>query len=84
MTTTTISYTISSMTTSTNTTKQRLTLFLKPSVIRHSKATAIVEGMTLTQLVEKALIEYLPEKIVLKKGGESQISKNIKVNKNEE
>lgn len=47
--------------------KQRLTLFLKSSIIKHARATAIIEDVTLTQLVEKALIAYLPEEIVLKK-----------------
>jgi hypothetical protein len=47
--------------------RQRLTLFLKPSVIKHARATAIVEDITLTKLVEEALIAYLPEEIVLKK-----------------
>lgn len=47
--------------------RQRLTLFLKPSVIKHARATAIVEDVTLTKLVEKALIAYLPEEILLKK-----------------
>ncbi len=65
----------------TTTTKKRLTLFLNPSVIKHSRATAIVEGITLTQLVEKALTEYLPEEIVLKKSGESKISKKAKATK---
>ncbi len=50
-----------------NTSKQRLTLFLKPSVIKHAKAAAIIEDMTLAQLVEKSLTEYLPEKIVIEK-----------------
>lgn len=51
----------------TDATRQRLTLFLKPSIIKHARATAIVEELSLTQLVEKALIAYLPEEIVLKK-----------------
>lgn len=51
----------------TDTTRQRLTLFLKPSIIKHARATAIVEDKTLTKLVEDALITYLPEEIVLKK-----------------
>jgi len=51
----------------TNNVKQRLTLFLKPSVIKHAKAAAIIEDVTLAKLVEKALTEYLPEKIVIEK-----------------
>ena len=73
-------------TTTTTSTKssQRLTLFLKPSVIKHSRATAIIEGITLTQLVEKALIEYLPEEIVLKKSGKNKISKKTKITQKKE
>jgi hypothetical protein len=48
-------------------TRQRLTLFLKHSIVKHARATAIVEDKTLTKLVEDALIAYLPEEIVLKK-----------------
>lgn len=47
--------------------KQRVTLFLKPAILKHAKAEAIVEDITLTQIVEKALISYLPAEIVLKK-----------------
>ncbi len=47
--------------------KHRATLFLKPSIVKHAKAQAIVEDITLTKLVEKALIAYLPAEIVLKK-----------------
>ncbi len=48
-------------------TKQRITLFLNPSISKHAKAQAIVEDMTLTALVEKALISYLPKETVIKK-----------------
>lgn len=51
----------------TDTVRQRLTLFLKPSIVKHARAEAIVEDITLTKLVEKALTAYLPEQIVLKK-----------------
>lgn len=47
--------------------RQRLTLFLKPAIIKHARATAIVKEITLTKLVEDALSAYLPEEIVLKK-----------------
>lgn len=47
--------------------RQRLTLFLNPSIVKHARAEAIVEDITLTKLVEKALIAYLPAEIVLKK-----------------
>ena len=58
------------MTTTSNTTTnktQRVTLFLKPSILKHARATAIIEDITLTKLVEKALIAYLPAEIVIKK-----------------
>jgi preprotein translocase subunit YajC len=51
----------------TNTTKQRITLFLHPSIAIHARAEAVVEELTLTQLVEKALIQYLPKETVIKK-----------------
>lgn len=46
---------------------QRVTLFLKPSILKHARAAAIVEDITLTKLVEKALVAYLPAEIVIKK-----------------
>lgn len=51
----------------TTTTKQRITLFLNSSISKHAKAQAIVEDLTLTSLVEKALINYLPKETVIKK-----------------
>jgi hypothetical protein len=53
--------------TTTTTDKKRLTLFLKPSIVKHARAEAIVEDITLTQLVEKALIQYLPKMTVIQK-----------------
>ncbi len=47
--------------------KQRVTLFINPSIIKHAKAQAIVEEVTLTALVEKALIKYLPKETVIRK-----------------
>jgi hypothetical protein len=51
----------------TNDLKQRITLFLNPSIAKHAKAQAVVEELTLTTLVEKALIHYLPKETVIKK-----------------
>lgn len=48
-------------------TKQRITLFLNPSIVKHARAEAVVEEITLTSLVEKALISYLPKEIIIKK-----------------
>ncbi len=51
----------------TNNDKQRVTCFLTPAVVKQAKAQAVVEGVSLTNLVEKALIKYLPEETVIKK-----------------
>lgn len=51
----------------TTTKKKRVTLFLNPLISKHAKAQAIVENTTLTLLVEKALINYLPKETVIKK-----------------
>lgn len=51
----------------TTNTKQRLTLFINPSISKQAKAQAVVEEITLTSLVEKALIDYLPKETVIKK-----------------
>lgn len=55
--------------------KQRVTLFINPSLVKHARAQAIVEGLGLTSLVEKALIEYLPKETVIKK---VEIRKDVK------
>jgi hypothetical protein len=47
--------------------KQRLTLFVNPSILKQARAQAVVEEKTLTALVEKALITYLPVETVIKK-----------------
>ena len=47
--------------------KRRVTLFLNPAIAKHARAEAIVEDLTLTALVEKALISYLPKETVIKK-----------------
>jgi hypothetical protein len=49
------------------TAKQRVTLFLHPSLVKHARAQAVVEELSLTTLVEKALISYLPKVTVIKK-----------------
>jgi hypothetical protein len=47
--------------------KQRVTLFINPSIAKHARAQAIVEEVSLTHFVEKALITYLPKETVIKK-----------------
>jgi hypothetical protein len=53
--------------TSINNKRQRITLFLLPSLVKHAKAQAILEDLSLTDLVEKALINYLPAETIIKK-----------------
>ena len=47
--------------------KQRITLFMDPSIVMYARAQAVVEDLTLTNLVERALIHYLPKETVIKK-----------------
>jgi hypothetical protein len=54
------------MTTITSNNKQRITLFMDPSIAKHARAQAVVEELTLTGLVEKTLISYLPKEIIFK------------------
>ncbi len=51
----------------TNKEKQRITCFLPPAVVKQAKAQAVIEEISLTKLVEKALIKYLPKETVIKK-----------------
>lgn len=51
----------------TTNTKQRVTLFLNPPLAKHARAQAVVEEISLTKLVEKALIKYLPKETIIKK-----------------
>jgi len=46
--------------------KQRVTLFLNPSLLKHAKAQALVEDLSLTALIEKSLADYLPKETILK------------------
>lgn len=50
-----------------NNKKQRITLFINPSLAKHAKAQAVIEELTLTSFIEKALIKYLPKETVIKK-----------------
>jgi hypothetical protein len=47
--------------------KQRVTLFVNPSILKQARAQAVVDDTTLTSLVEKALIDYLPKETIIKK-----------------
>lgn len=48
-------------------TKQRVTLFLNPAITKQARAQAVIEDITLTSLVEQALIKYLPKETIIKK-----------------
>ena len=47
--------------------KQRITLFISPSIAKQAKAQAIIEEISLTTLVERALIRYLPKETIIRK-----------------
>jgi len=47
--------------------KQRVTLFLNPAIAKHTRAEAVMEEISMTALVERALIDYLPKETVIKK-----------------
>jgi len=47
--------------------KQRVTLFLNPAIVKHARAQAVIEDLSLTSLVEKALVNHLPHKTIIKK-----------------
>jgi hypothetical protein len=47
--------------------KQRTTLFLNPALLKHAKAQAVLEEITLTALIEKSLVKYLPKETIIKK-----------------
>jgi hypothetical protein len=51
----------------TNNKKQRVTLFLNHDIAKHARAQAVVEELSLTDLVENALTDYLPKETVIKK-----------------
>jgi hypothetical protein len=51
----------------TNNNKQRVTIFINPSISRQARAQAVVEGLTLTTLIEKALLNYLPKITIIEK-----------------
>lgn len=47
--------------------KQRVTIFVHPHLLKQAKAQAVIEDRTLTNLIEKALLQYLPTEIVITK-----------------
>jgi hypothetical protein len=49
--------------------KQRVTLFINPAIVIHARTQALIEKLSLTNLVEKALISYLPKETIIRKDG---------------
>lgn len=47
--------------------KQRVTLFLNPSLLKQARAQAIVEDLSLTAFIEKVLTRHLPKETVVRK-----------------
>ena len=47
--------------------KQRITLFVHPSIVKHARAQAVVEELNFSNFIEKALIAYLPKETIIKK-----------------
>ena len=41
---------------------------MKPAIVKHAKAQAVIEELSLTALVERALIKYLPRVTMIKRG----------------
>ncbi|MCX6762979.1 MAG: hypothetical protein NT093_04350 [Candidatus Moranbacteria bacterium] len=53
--------------------KQRVTLFLDPNLLKQAKMQALIEDESLSALIERALVKYLPKETIIKKerkGGE--------------
>jgi hypothetical protein len=48
-------------------TGKRITLFINSSIVKQARAQAVDEEVSLTSLVEKALISYLPKETIIKK-----------------
>lgn len=55
------------MTDTKNNKKQRVTIFINPSIAIQARAQAVVEETNLTRLIEKALLSYLPKETIIKK-----------------
>jgi len=50
----------------TNNKKKRVTVFIDQDILVHSKAEALINDVTLSQLIEKALVKYLPKETTIK------------------
>ncbi len=51
--------------------KQRLTAFVDPELVRRAKVRGALEGLTISEVVEKALDVYAPK---IEKGGDTHIN----------
>ncbi len=47
--------------------KQRVTLFINPALTKQARAQAVVEEISLSALIERALVKYLPKETVIRK-----------------
>ena len=54
--------------------KRTLNLYLPEELIRFTKMYAASKNMNISKLVEEAIIRYLPDEVVLKPNGGSEIS----------
>lgn len=60
-----------------NDTKQRLTVFVEPNLVKRAKVRGALEGLTISEVVEQALDAYAPN---IEKGSDKQI--NVKFTNN--
>jgi hypothetical protein len=51
--------------------KQRLTAFVSPDLVKRAKVRGALEGLTISEVVEKALDVYAP---MIEKGGDTHIN----------
>jgi len=51
--------------------KQRLTAFVSPDLVKRAKVRGALEGLTISEVVEKALDVYAPK---IEKGGDTHIN----------
>lgn len=47
--------------------KQRITIFMDPDIAKHAKAESVIKEITLSELIEKALLSYLPKETIITK-----------------
>jgi hypothetical protein len=50
----------------TNNNKRRVTVFIDPDLLKQSKAEAIIKEISLSELIEKSLINFLPKETIIK------------------